>query len=349
MILVSLRDLQFRRRRFVVGIAGTSVVLALTLVLAGISSSFSNEVSRTVDAFHAGSWLIPDGATGPFLSSETMSADLVDEIRATGADAVPVALIRGSIPEGGTSSDVNLIGIVPGTFVDPPLAEGRAPRGPGEIVLDDSLGIDVGEETSLNGRTVLVVGRTDGLSFAAGVPSAYVVLPLAQEIGYHGANLASAIVTSGPLPADAVPEGYHTIDNEQAKDDLIEPVEQAKQTIYLVAALLWLVAAMIVGSIVYLSSLDRVRDFAVFKSIGASDRSLLTGIVMQALLLTSIAYAIGSGLSRFLAPLMPMQTEISGLTYVVLAGVALVVAVMASLAGVRRAIGVDPALAFGGN
>jgi putative ABC transport system permease protein len=71
--------------------------------------------------------------------------------------------------------------------------------------------------------------------------------------------------------------------------------------------------------------------------------------VLQALLLTSIAYAIGSGLSRFLAPLMPMQTEISGLTYVVLAGVALVVAVVASLAGVRRAISVDPALAFGGN
>ena len=347
MILVSLRDLQFRRRRFLVGIAGTSVVLALTLVLAGVSSSFDNEVRRTVDAFHAASWVIPDGATGPFLSSETMPAALAEEVRASGVEAVPVALIRGSLPIDGDPTDVNLIGVPPGTFVDPPVVEGRAPRGPEEIVLDDQLGVDVGEEVALNGRPVVVVGRTDGLSFAAGVPSAYVVLPLAQAIGYRSADLASAIVT--PTPIEDVPDGFHAIDNQTAKDDLIEPVSQAKQTIYMVAGLLWLVAAMIIGSIVYLSSLDRGRDFAVFKAIGATDRSLLTGIVLQALLLTGIAYLIGSGLSRVLAPILPMQTEISGLTYVALAGVAIVVAVIASLAGVRRAVSVDPALAFGGS
>lgn len=346
MILVSLRDLQFRRRRFVVGIVGTSVVLALTLILAGVSSSFVNEVRRTVQAFDAASWVIPDGATGPFLSSETLPANLADQIRATGADAVPVALIRGSLPIDGEPTDVNLIGVPPGTFADPPVTEGRAPRDATEIVIDDYLDTDVGEELELNGRPVVVVGRTDGLSYAAGVPSAYVVLPLAQQIGFRGAPLASTVITPDPL--DDVPPGFHVIGNEAVKDDLIEPIAQARQTIYMVAGLLWLVAAMIIGSIVYLSSLDRGRDFAVFKAIGATDRSLLVGIVLQALLLTGAAYVIGSGLSRVLAPLLPMQTEISGLTYVALAGVAVVVAALASLAGVRRAIAVDPALAFGG-
>ncbi|HJR26447.1 MAG TPA: ABC transporter permease [Acidimicrobiales bacterium] len=344
---MSLRDLQFRRRRFVVGIAGTSVVLALTLILAGVSSSFVNEVRRTTEAFNAASWVIPDGSTGPFLSSETMPASVADELRAAGADAVPVALIRGSLPIEGDPTDVNLIGVPPGTFADPPVVEGRGPRRAGEIVVDDQLGLDVGEDVELNGRPVVVVGRTDGLSYAAGVPSAYVVLPLAQEIGYRSAPLASTVITSEPLTD--VPEGFHFIDDEAVKDDLIEPVTQARQTIYMVAGLLWLVAAMIIGSIVYLSSLDRGRDFAVYKAIGATDRSLLTGIVLQALLLTGFAYAIGSGLSRVLAPLLPMQTEISGLTYVVLAGVAVVVAALASLAGVRRAVTADPALAFGGS
>ena len=346
MILVSLRDLQFRRRRFVVGIVGTSVVLALTLILAGVSSSFVNEVRRTTEAFNAESWVIPDGATGPFLSSETLPASLADTLRAAGADAVPIALIRGSLPVDGDPTDVNLIGVPPGTFADPPVVEGRAPLRSGEIVVDELVGVDIGDELELNGRPVVVVGHTDGLSYAAGVPSAYVVLPLAQEIGYRSAPLASTIITSAPLTD--VPEGFHVIDDEAVKDDLIEPVSQARQTIYMVAGLLWLVAAMIIGSIVYLSSLDRVRDFAVFKAIGATDRSLLTGIVLQALLLSGVAYTIGAGLSRVLSPMLPMRTEISGLTYVVLAGVAVVVAAFASLAGVRRAVAVDPALAFGG-
>ena len=346
MILVSLRDLQFRRRRFVVGIVGTSVVLALTLILAGVSSSFVNEVRRTTEAFGATSWVIPDGATGPFLSSETLPAGLADQIRTTGVEAVPVALIRGSLPIDGDPTDVNLIGVPPGTFADPPVVEGRAPRRTGEIVVDELLGVDVGERLQLNGRPVSVVGRTDGLSFAAGVPSAYVVLPLAQEIGFRSAPLASTVITQTPL--DDVPAGFHVIDDDAVVDDLIEPIAQARQMIFMVAALLWLVAAMIVGSIVYLSSLDRARDFAVFKAIGATDRSLLTGIVLQALLLSGVAYVIGAALSRVLVPMVPLRTEISSLSYVALAGVAVVVAALASLAGVRRAIAVDPALAFGG-
>jgi putative ABC transport system permease protein len=346
-ILVSLRDLQFRRRRFVVGIVGTSVVLALTLILAGVSSSFLNEVRRTTEAFNAASWVVPAGATGPFLSSATLPASLADELEAaTGSSAAPVALMRGSLPIDGKKTDVNLIGVPPGSFADPPVVEGRAPQRSGEIVVDNLLSTEIGEELAINGRPVVVVGRTDGLSYAAGVPSAYVPLADAQEIGYRGAPLATVIVTSKPLTD--VPEGYVALDNAGVKKDLLEPVAQARQTINMVLGILWLVAAMIIGSIVYLSSLDRVRDFAVFKAMGATDRSLLSGVVIQALLLSGGAYAIGAVLSRLLGPMLPMQAEISGLTYVVLVGVAIIVAGASSLAGVRRALTVDPALAFGG-
>ena len=39
--------------------------------------------------------------------------------------------------------------------------------------------------------------------------------------------------------------------------------------------LLWIVAACIVGSIVYVSAIERTRDFAVFKATGASNGSLV--------------------------------------------------------------------------
>ncbi|HEY2448928.1 MAG TPA: glutamine ABC transporter permease, partial [Mycobacterium sp.] len=40
MLITALRDLQWRRRRFVIAIIGTGVVFAMTLVLTGLANGF---------------------------------------------------------------------------------------------------------------------------------------------------------------------------------------------------------------------------------------------------------------------------------------------------------------------
>ena len=49
MLLAAWRDLQWRRRRFLIAVLGTALVFAMTLVLAGLSAAFVNEVDRTID------------------------------------------------------------------------------------------------------------------------------------------------------------------------------------------------------------------------------------------------------------------------------------------------------------
>jgi putative ABC transport system permease protein len=115
-----------------------------------------------------------------------------------------------------------------------------------------------------------------------------------------------------------------------------------------VRILLWLVAAGIIGSVLYLQAIERTRDFAVFKATGVTNRSLLVGLAIQAIALAISAAIAAIGLSFLLKPLMQMAIEIPGSAYVLLPVVAIVVGLIASLAGLRRAIGVDPALAFGG-
>ncbi|HTL24185.1 MAG TPA: glutamine ABC transporter permease, partial [Mycobacteriales bacterium] len=66
MITVTLRDLQWRARRFVVAGLGAAMVFALTLVLAGLESSFSSESGRVVDAVGADSWLVQSGVESVF-------------------------------------------------------------------------------------------------------------------------------------------------------------------------------------------------------------------------------------------------------------------------------------------
>ncbi|MDQ1521926.1 MAG: putative transport system permease protein, partial [Actinomycetota bacterium] len=51
---------------------------------------------------------------------------------------------------------------------------------------------------------------------------------------------------------------------------------------------------------------------------------------------------------KLLSPFLAMPAEISAGAYTLLPIIAVIVGLLASLAGLRRAVGVDPALAFGG-
>jgi putative ABC transport system permease protein len=108
------------------------------------------------------------------------------------------------------------------------------------------------------------------------------------------------------------------------------------------------VAALIVGSMIYVSALERIRDFAVFKAVGVATRSILGGLAVQAVVVAVLAALLGGALSVLLGPLFPMRVDIPTVAFVLLPVIAVVIGLLASVAGLRRAITVDPALAFGG-
>lgn len=62
---VGLRDLQWRRRRFVIAVLATSLVFGMTLLMTGADVSLHNKGRRIVAALGADAWLVADGASGP--------------------------------------------------------------------------------------------------------------------------------------------------------------------------------------------------------------------------------------------------------------------------------------------
>jgi putative ABC transport system permease protein len=126
-------------------------------------------------------------------------------------------------------------------------------------------------------------------------------------------------------------------------------VLQAKQTIALIRVLLWAVAAGIIGAIVYLSVLERTRDFAALKAIGVSTLHLLGGLVLQAVVLSVLAAALAVAIEAAIAPAVAMSVEVPVFAYVSLPVVAVAVGMLASFIGLRRAVRVDPALSFAGS
>ena len=66
MWLISLRDLQWRLRRFAISVLATGVAFGLSLVMTGVITSLHNEGERTVALYQADHWLVAEGASGPF-------------------------------------------------------------------------------------------------------------------------------------------------------------------------------------------------------------------------------------------------------------------------------------------
>ena len=174
----------------------------------------------------------------------------------------------------------------------------------------------------------------------------FVTLADAQDLVFGGTPSATAIVVSGTPQARRV--GLSIVDAAQARADLKRPLANAITTIDLLRFFLWIVAAAIVGSVLYVSALERSRDFAVFKAFGTDSVDLVGTLMVEAFVLSALSAALAVALSRVLAGVFPAVISFPARTMVLLPLVALAVGLAGSLAGARRAIVVDPASAFGG-
>lgn len=343
----TLRDLQWRLRRFLIGVAVTALVFSMSLLLAGASNGLHEQDRRMIGSFDGDAWFVASGASGPFTTTTPVLASAADDVaRLPGVtEATPVLLSRSTVYDD-EPHDVNVIAIPPGGLGSPSVEQGRAIRDPGDVIVDTDLGIEVGTPVSVGGLRASVVGTVSNVRFFFGAPTVYLSLSDAQRQLLGSQPFATAVVARGLPQADA--PGLRRLTLSQVREDLARPTKNGDQTVQYINVLLWIVAAGIIGSILYLSALERSRDFAVMKAMGVASRSLLFGLAMQAVILSVVSAMVAAGLAQLLAPGFPFAVSIRPSTYLALLVVALVIGLLASIAGLRRALRTDPAMAFGG-
>jgi putative ABC transport system permease protein len=258
--------------------------------------------------------------------------------------ADPIVIIPGAVNRGKRAKIVNVIGYRSGGFGEPTPVAGRRVRARGEAIVDTKIGLRLGQSFLLTGNRFTVVGLVKGRTFFGGTPTAFVLLKDAPPAG--GSDFARAIVMTG-RPLVAVPD-LKVMSKAEVKADLLRPLRNAEQSINNTRLLLWLVAAVIVGAVMYMSALERVRDFAVLKALGASSRVLVLGLATEAIAVCLASGAMAIVVAHLLRPTIPLPVTFAAGAYAALPVVAVVVGVLASLTGVRRAVRTDPAAAFAG-
>jgi putative ABC transport system permease protein len=343
--LTSRRNLGWRRRRFVIAVVGTTLAFALTLLLSGFRDGINVEVARTVRALGADRFVVRDGVSGPFTTIAQVPASLADDLAVVAGvrRADPMVSVRHSL-ETSPLTDVYLIGARPGGLGTPQVASGRPPYTSGEAVLDARAGRHIGNRVRLGGMAFTVVGLTSDVTVWAGVPAMFVTLADAQNLVFGGLPVATAVLVQG-RPA-ALPPGVRALTVSQVRADLKRPLANAVTTIDLFRIFLWVVAAAIVGSVLYISALERSRDFAVFKAFGTATSDLVGTLVVEAVALSAVSAAAAAALSRVLTGLFPSVISFPARTLVLLPIIAVTIGVVGSLAGARRAVTIEPALAF---
>lgn len=348
MLTAALRDLQWRKRRFVIAIVGTGLVFAMTLVLTGLANGFRVEATRTVDALGFPSYLVKTGAPGPFLGSSPFPAAQLQQVGRLPGVTTAVPLVYGSatMPDGGSARNVNVFGAPPQGPGMPAMSAGRVPTLPYEVAVSNTMNRPVGTRIEIGSKTMEIVGLVDDSTALAGQPNIFLTVEGAQQLLFSGQQLISSIGLRG-IPVN-MPNGFRTVDRAGAVEDLSRALNGARRAMTLMAGLLWVVAALIVGSMIYVSAIERTRDFAVFKAVGVPSRSILGGLAVQAVIVAVLAAVLGGVLSVLLGPLFPMRVDIPTAAFVALPILAVVIGLLASVAGLRRAVTVDPALAFGG-
>ena len=168
----------------------------------------------------------------------------------------------------------------------------------------------------------------------------------AQDVVFGGRALIGGVLTKG-IPT-TVPAGYGVYTNAQVEQASLVQLSSAVSSINNSKLFMWVIAAIIVAALVYVTALERTRDFAVLKALGSSTGLLFVGLAAQAVAVALAAAVIAAILSTFMTGIFAQPVDIPGSAFIVLPLSALVVGLLASLAALRRAASVDPAAAFAG-
>lgn len=112
--------------------------------------------------------------------------------------------------------------------------------------------------------------------------------------------------------------------------------------------ILSVVTAAIVAFIIYTLTMNKLREIAVLKLIGAHNRTIATMILQQALGLGLIGFVVGRIVAGLWAPVFPKYVLLIPGDALRGFAVVVVISAIASLVAIRAALRVDPAEAIGG-
>lgn len=375
---LAIRDIRHGLFRFVLTCFGLGLLMTVVLAMIGIYNGLVADALAVVKAPAADVWVVEAGTQGPFAEASSIPADTRDAVaRMPGvAEAGAITFQTIEAAHAGRTLRLYVIGFEPGRPGGPQrIAEGRGfGSSHFELIADRKTGLVIGDRIRLGRDRFTVVGLVENAMNSGGDPAVYVTLadaialqtaldPAAARVqaarGAGGARLPTVAAVIAVLEPGAdvalltatVRQWKHLSALSQAEQEnllLASVVDRARRQIGLFLAILLSVSAVVIALIIYTMTMEKLKQIATLKLIGAPDRTIIGLIVQQALILGASGLGIGLALIVLVKDNFPRRVVLEPFNALVLTGIILVVCIVASGLGVRAAMKVDPATALGG-
>lgn len=371
------RDVRHNLGRFILTCFGLSLLLGVVLSMVGIYRGLVDDALVLARAPDVQLWVVESDTRGPFAESSRIPGEAREAIArlygVTAAGAVTYQTVE--LRHGGRELRLYVVGYELGRPGGPGrIAAGRPiTRAHYELIADRRTGLRPNDRIPLGDNWFTVVGLTEDQVDSGGNPVAYMTLLDAQELQFEleGA-VARNLAARGELPttdtvnavianvaarvpvtdvAAAVERWKHlsALTQEQQENLLLESVvEKARRQIGLFTTILLVVSAVIIALIIYTMTMDKTREIATLKLLGAPDRKIAGLIVQQALAMGVIGFLLGAVLIASTAGYFPRRVILQPWDGVALGVVVALVCLLASVLGLRLALKIDPAQALGG-
>lgn len=374
-MFLALRELLHARSRFTLMGSVVALISVLMVLLAGLSSGLVNDgVSGLQRMPVQAVAFAPETRTDSAFTRSVVGPDQV-EAWAARPDVESAAPMGLSIINAKTSTDtpvdLTLVGADPDGPLVPAAAQGRVPARDGEILVSSTAADDIslGDTVTVDrlGIPLTVVGIAADQHTFGHVDIAFTTLPTWQDVN-SGTRLGeeprpgareeySVVALSGvdgeapDLDAGDAAAGTSARTMEEAYDS--SPGYQAETTtMSMITWFLYAISALVVGAFFAILTVQRSREIAVLRAMGASTGRLLADAVGQALILLvaaiGIGVTIGVGVGSLLVGTgMPFALEAGAIALG--AALLLILGLAGATLATLRISSVDPHSALGEN
>ncbi|HDL16246.1 MAG TPA: ABC transporter permease [Rhizobiales bacterium] len=371
------RDVRHNVGRFLLASVGLSLLMAVVLSMMGIYNGIVVDSLAIVRAPQADVWIVESGTRGPFAEASRIPGDTREAIARLSGVSVAGSVTYQTVESEHRGGKIRLFVI--GYELNRPggpahIVAGRSiGRSHYELVADRRSGLKLGDRVRLGRNVFNVVGYIENQVNFAGEPAVYITLLDAQKLQFELAPPAARVqVARGAVPegldtvnaviarvlptvspetvAEAARRWKHLSATSQGEQENIltrSVVDKVRRQIGLFMVLLLVVSAVIIALIIYQMTMEKLRQIATLKLIGAPDRTIIALIVQQALALGMIGWALGFVLVMNVKDYFPRRVVLEPINILVFGCIIFVVCLLSSALGVRAALRVDPATALG--
>lgn len=377
---IFLKDMAYRRARVILTTIGVAVLVMLILLIGGIMYGLYWQAGRYVEFTGADIWISRAKSGGVFVGFSLLNPEYIlpglryDPGLDKDTEIAPLIFAHARPVIHGETTKATIIGYKVGQMGGPTedqLSGGRlftpsereeyypdAPPPPREVVVSEITGLEIGERIELAGEEFRVVGKVKNLFFVFDTPFIFMDIRNAQDTILQNAiyvNTFLAKTKPDVSPEEVASRINRRLPRIEAKTTkqtinaiLKNFVTEPMKGVQVLRIMMWIATGVVVGMITYVTTLEKTREIGVLKAIGASNRYVLSFIIKQVILMSVVGLLLGLGLAHIAALGFPIFVLISARESILVIVVSMLVCGIGGFIAARKAISVDPMIAFRG-